>query len=110
MMPRRLRIELLGLQTTCTALFGGVPFKYANTILALIGGGAVLDTEGTASFALGYRIDFPLNGSLRNWELVAGMADPTDLNGQVVPLDYNARNKQHAPGKNGWLLSSHPDL
>jgi hypothetical protein len=37
--------------------FGGVPFKYTNTI-------AALDTYMTASFALGYRIDFPLNGSL----------------------------------------------
>ena len=74
MMPRRVRIELLGLQTTYTALFGGVPFKFTDTIFALIGGGAVLDTEGKASFALGYRIDFPLNGSLQNWELVAGVA------------------------------------
>jgi hypothetical protein len=45
-MARRVRIELLGLQTSYTALFGGVPFKYTNTILALIGGGAGLDTEG----------------------------------------------------------------
>jgi hypothetical protein len=92
------RVELLGLQTTYTALFGGVPFKYTNTILVLIGGGAVLDTEGTASFALGFRIDFPLTGSLQNWELVASVADP---NGRVVPLDYNAGNKQQALGKIG---------
>jgi len=96
-MPRRVRIELLGFQTSYTALFGDVPFKFTDTILALTGG-AVLDTEGKASFDLGYRIDFPLNGPLENWELVAGVADP---NGQVVSLDYNARNKQQAQGKIG---------
>src|SRR6266487_2895978 len=30
------------------------------------------------SLASGYRIDFPLNGSLQNWKLVVGAADPTD--------------------------------
>ena len=95
-MPRQVRIELLGLQTTYTALFGGAPVKYTKTILALTGGGAVLDTEVTASFAFGYCIDFPLNGSLQNWELVAGVTDPTDPNRQVVPLDYNAgTNNMH---------------
>jgi len=67
-MPRQVRIELLGLQTAYRALFGDVPVKYTNTILALTGGGAVLDPEVTASFALGYCIDFPLNGSLQNWD------------------------------------------
>jgi hypothetical protein len=52
---------LLGLQTTYTALFGGVPFRYTNTI-------AALDTEVTASFALGYRVDFARNGSLQKTE------------------------------------------
>lgn len=30
-----------------------------------------------------------------NWELVAGVAHPTDSNGQVVPLNYNATNDKH---------------
>jgi len=48
------------------------------------------------SLASGYRIDFPLNGSLQNWKLVVGAADPTDPNGHVVLLDYNAEtNNKH---------------
>jgi hypothetical protein len=55
----------------------------------------VLDTEGIASFALEYRIDFPLNDSLQNPEFVASAARPSDPNGPVVPLDYNATNNRH---------------
>jgi hypothetical protein len=70
--------------------------KYTNTNTALTGGGTALDAEVTASFALGYRIDFLLNGRLQSWELVAGAADATDPNGQVAPLDYNAgTNNKH---------------
>jgi hypothetical protein len=49
----------------------------------------------TASFALKYRIDFTLDGSLQHWKLVAGAADPTDPNGQVVLLDYIGTNNKH---------------
>ena len=63
------------------------------------GGGAVLETDGTISFVLEYRIDFALNGSLQNWELVASAADPTDPTdptGWVMAVDYNARtNNKH---------------
>ncbi len=85
-----LSATLIGLQTTYTALYGGVPFKYTNAITGLTGGAGKLDNEVTAGFALGYRIDFPLNGSLQSWQLVAGAADPADPTGQVAPLDYNA--------------------
>ena len=60
------------------------------------GDGAVLETEGTISLVLEYRIDFALNGSLQNWELVSSAADPTDPTGWVMPVDYNARtNNKH---------------
>ena len=52
--------------------------------------------RGDTSSELGYRTDFPLNGSLQNWKLVVAAADPTDPNGHVVPLDYNAEtNNKH---------------
>lgn len=49
----------------------------------------------TAFFALGYRVDFTLNDSLQNRKRVAGAANPTDPNGQVVPLDYIGTNSKH---------------
>ena len=53
--------------------------------------------------ASGHRIDFPLNGSLQNWKLVVGAADPTDPNGHVVLLDYNAEtNDKHWAKMDGF--------
>jgi parallel beta-helix repeat protein len=46
--------------------------------------------------ASGYRIDFPLIGSLQNWKLFVGAADPTEPNGHVVPLDSKVEtNNKH---------------
>jgi hypothetical protein len=86
----------LGLQTTYSALYGGIQATWSTAITALTGGGTALDAVPTTLLALGARYDFPLNGSVRTFILVAGAADPTDPNGQVAPLDYNAgSNNKH---------------
>jgi hypothetical protein len=87
---------MLGLQTTYTALYGGVGFIYSNTITALSGGGTALDAVTTAEKALGFRYDFLLNGIPQSFFLAAGAADVDDPTGQVAPLDYNAgSNNRH---------------
>ena len=59
--------------------------------------------RGDTSSELGYRTDFPLNGSLQNCKRVVAAADPTDPNGHVVPLDYNAEtNNKHWAKMDGF--------
>jgi hypothetical protein len=87
---------LLGLQSTFTALFGGVAATWSTAITGLTGGGTALDAVPTESLALGARYDFPLNEVINTFVLKAGAADPTDPTGQVAPLDYNASsNNKH---------------
>lgn len=87
---------VLGLSTTLSALFGDRQFAWTNQITALTGGGTAFDAVPTAALALGARYDFPLNGNIKSFVLVAGAADPTDPTGQVAPLDYNAgTNNKH---------------
>ena len=86
----------LGLQTSYSALYGGIMATYTNTITALTGGGTALDAVSTTGLALGARYDFYLNGTIHSFVLVAGAADPEDPTGQVAPLDYNAgSNNKH---------------
>lgn len=88
---------MLGLQTTYTALFGGVGYIYTNQITGLTGGAGKLDGFiTTADKALGFRVDFMLNGIPQSFYLKAGAADGTDPTGQVAPTDFNGgSNNKH---------------
>jgi len=90
---------LFRLQSASTALFGAIHEHHRCGSSAA----APRSIREHGILASGYRIDFPLNGSLQNWKLVVGAADPTDPNGQVVPLDYNAEtNNKHWAKMDGF--------